>query len=280
MKHRALTAMALAAGLHGLGAQQPIHAGYRVTAEVSMRIWVPSGLVRVIAWDRDSIDVTGVTGKRGKYFGGGSRDGAKLGIESINSRDTLLAGGELTVHVPRRARVWIKMTLGHIDVEGTQGELEAYVVGGTVAVRDAKGVVAIDAIDAPVRLDRVSGSTRIHGGAGMVVLADVAGTATVSTVSGGVMLTGRQTPAARIETIGGAIDAFVSRDAPDLDLTTHSGSVSLVVPSSAAPALDLATRSGKVSNPFGRGGPHNRVVVRSFKGDINVRGGGGIEEKR
>ena len=262
-----------------IGAQSRIRTGFRATADVSLRIWVPTGLVRVVTWDRDSIGVEGVTGRNGKFFGGSSGSAAKLGIDARDAKDVTLPGGDLTVSVPRRARVWIKMTAGHVDADGVAGELDAFVVGGSVAVRNTSGVVSVESIDAPVTIDRASGSLRIRGGRGSVTLRDVAGTATIATVSGAVELSGARIPDARVETIGG----FITVDARTLgrgalDLQTHAGDITVIVNGAHLPSLDLVSRGGKVVNPFAKS-PASApgIIARSFKGTINVRAGSGVE---
>lgn len=262
-----------------INAQGPIRAGFRATADVSLRIWVPTGLVRVVTWDRDSISVEGVTGRNGKFFGGSGGSNAKLGIDARNLKDPTLPGGDLTVTVPRGARIWIKMTAGHIDAVGVTGELDAFVVGGSVAVRDASGVVSVESINAPVTIDRTTGSLRIRGGGGTVILRDVGGTATIATVSGAVEILGSTVPEARVETIGGFITAdarHLSRGG--LELQTHAGDITLIVDRATLPALDLASRGGKVVNPFGKGrATAPAISARSFKGTINVRPSSGVE---
>lgn len=262
-----------------LGAQSQIRTGFRTTHDVSLRIWVPAGLVRVVTWDRDSIGIDGVTGRNGKFFGGSSGSAAKLGIDARNANDVTLPGGDLTVSVPRRARVWIKMTAGHVDADGVAGELEVFVVGGSVAVRNASGVVSVESIDAPVTIDRASGSLRIRGGRGSVTLHDVDGTATIATVSGAVELSGARIPDSRVETIGGPITV----DARPLghgalDLQTHAGDITVIVDGAHVPLLDLVSRGGRVINPFIKAaGGAPEITARSFKGAINVRAGSGVE---
>ncbi len=262
-----------------LGAQSQIRTGFRATHDVSLRIWVPVGLVRVVTWDRDSIGIDGVTGRNGKFFGGSSGSAAKLGIDARNANDVTLPGGDLTVSVPRRARVWIKMTAGHVDADGVAGELEVFVVGGSIAVRNASGVVSVESIDAPVTIDQASGSLRIRGGRGSVTLHDVDGTATIATVSGAVELSGARIPDSRVETIGGSItvDARPLRHGA-LDLQTHAGDITVIVDGAHVPLLDLVSRGGRVINPFikaARGAPG--ITARSFKGAINVRAGSGVK---
>ncbi len=254
----------------GVSAQAPIRAGYATAPDVAMRIWVPAGLVRIVAWDRDSVDVSGTNGKRGRFFGGGNRTQLKFGIDPLDSTNTTLPGADITVRVPRRARVWVKMTAGHVDAEGTAGELEVSVVGGSVAVRNAQGVIAVESIDAPVTIDRSEAALRIRGGKGIVTLRDVAGTASIATVSGNVVISGARAPDATVETIGGAVDAELRGAKSALDVQTHSGAITLRVDPARLPAFALSARSGSVRNPFPAAKGAATVVARSFKGDINV----------
>jgi len=253
-------------------AQRKVAAGIGVASDVAIRVWAPSGVVRLIAWDRDSVAVSGTVDKRANFFGGGAGSHAKFGIEASNPKDPVLPGGELTFRVPRASRVWVKMISGQIDATGVTGEVELYLVGGSVNVRNAAGVISVESIDAPVILEGVVGAVRIRGGKGDVTLRDVSGTATVATVSGGVTIVGPRLPDARIETIGGAIiaDARLTGSTV-LDLQTHSGAITLSVNPAMMPALELLTRGGKVLNEFKPSKGTARVVARSFKGDISVR---------
>lgn len=292
---RSLRALALAAGLGALSvgvlnatqavvqpARVPVHRGYRVNADVSLRIYVPAGRVRIVAWDRDSIDVAGTVAASAAFFGGGGGTHAKLGVESRNQQDTTLANADLVVSVPRKARAWVKLTTGSIDATGVTGELELYAVGGSIEVQRGSGVLSVESIDAGVSVSGFSGALRVRNGKAQVRLADIVGTASVASVSGSVELTGASAPDARVETIGGRIDVSVKRfGGATLDLQTHSGDITIDADKSRAPAFDVLSRGGKVSNPVTAGNPkEGRVTARSFKGAINVRVTGGIEGTR
>ena len=265
-----------------LGAQAPVSAMYAVSPDVSMRIWVPEGTVRVEVWDRDSVRVTGSVVRGAHFFGGGSGQSAKFGVEWDDHNRTALPHGEFVVTVPRKAHVWVKMTNGTVTATGTAGEFEAITVSGSIAVQDAKGVVSVETIDATVTLARIAGEVRARGGSGPVILKQIDGTLTVATVSGSVDLTGSAMQDARIETIGGRVTVrgTVAHDAL-LDLETHSGTVSLYVDRGAVPSLALSSRGGVVKNPVGAGNATSgKIAARSFKGDVNVTAVTGIEGKK
>jgi hypothetical protein len=265
-----------------LAAQSSLPYTFAVAPDVSMRIWVPTGTVRVETWDHDSIRVSGSIARGAHFFGGGAGRGAKLGVENYDSTNTTLPHGDLVVTVPRKAHVWIKMTDGQVVASKTAGELDVITVTGSIAVQDAAGVVSVETIDAAVNLARVSGEVRARSGGGRITLARIMGTLTAATVSGTIELTGAALQDARLETIGGGIIvcATVSPEAL-LDLETHNGPITLYLDRETLPSLSLSSRAGTVKNPLGPGNAGaGRIIARSFKGSINVLAGSGIEGRK
>jgi DUF4097 and DUF4098 domain-containing protein YvlB len=265
-----------------VSAQQRLPATYAVAPTVSLRIWVPSGKVRLESWDRDSIRVSGTIGRNSSYFGGGSGAGAKFGVENMDPKDTRLAEADLVVTVPRRARVWVKMTDGTFSGQGGGGELEVITVAGAITVTGATGVVAVETIDASVTLSQINGAVRVNGGGGRVSLSDIHGTLTATTVSGSLEYFGKVLSDAFLRTIGGTLTLRGGVEPKSLiELETHNGTIDLQVPAGSLPSLRLSTRTGTVRNAFGKeNGFIGSIIARSFKGDINVRSLDGIERRK
>ncbi len=255
-------------------AGKPLRA-FSTGPEVSIRMYVPSGRVRIVTWNRDSVQVDGTIGASSMMFGGGDRDFVKFGVDPLKKGTNVMASAELVVTVPRKARLWVKMTSGVIDADGNEGELELYAVGGSISARNARGVVSIESIDAAVTVESSSGDLRVRGSKAPILLRNVTGTATVTTVSGTVTVSGA-VPECRIETIGGdiAFNAFALRGAT-VELQTHSGAMKIDVNAKASPALELSSRTGRVQQPESRGSiKQGRIVARSFKGAITVNATG------
>ncbi len=126
-----------------LAAQSPLPRTYPAASDVSMRIWVPVGKIHVDTWDRDSIRVSGRAGHGAHFYGGSFQHSAKFGVEMDDRADTSLASGELTVTVPRKAHVLIKMTDGEATAINTAGVLEVVTVAGSISVRAAQGTVSV-----------------------------------------------------------------------------------------------------------------------------------------
>lgn len=264
--------MVLLAAAGRVPAQEQVHRTFAVDATVSLRIWLPSGRVRLETWDKDSVRAVGYTAKGSHFFGGGGQRSAKLGVDQQASRANSLARGELVVTVPRRAQVWIKATDAVIESAHTYGDLEILTVGGRVTVVDARAVVSIETIEAPITLRGGSGTVRLHSGGGAVALRDISGELTVSTIRGAVELVGDSIGDAQIETVGGAVRLLGRlRWGAFVDLQTHDGTVMMWLPIDGVPLLELSSRSGEVSNALGRGNAKlGRIVVRSFRGGINA----------
>jgi hypothetical protein len=254
----------------------PLHRGYAATRDVALRVYLPAGRVRLVAWERDSVDITGTLNDGSTFFGGGARTHVKFGAESQGSAS--LPGGDIVVRVPRGARAWVKGTTAAIDVQGVKGELELYAVGGSIAVRDAGGVISVESIDAPVTISRSSGEVRVRGGKGRLVLDGVTGTVSVTSVSGAVELVGPRAPEARVETIGGAVRVdYGTYGGTTLELQSHAGDITVVVDRTKRPLLELTSRLGRMPKPTPAGDrKEGRIVARSFRGGINVEFRGGI----
>lgn len=251
---------------------QPVTRGFRASPDVTMRIYVPSGRIRLSVWDRDSIHVRGFTSTASQMFGGGTRTHVKFGVEPRVSGDSTLANADWEVSVPVGARVWIKMIDGIVAANGTQGELEVYTVRGGVSVRDAAGTTTVESIDAPVTILRSRGDVRVRGSRGAVTMENVEGTLSVATVSGPVFMTS-VTSDGRVETIGGEISVTAgSLRGATMELQSHAGAITLTLDAQRSPLLDLSSRAGSVLGDKVAGSAKNgQLVARSFKGRITVK---------
>ena len=253
-------------------AQQPPLKGYPASANVTMRIYVPAGRIRVGVWNRDSIHVSGTIGASAVMFGGGNRTHVKLGVEPKITGDPTLPAVDWVVTIPRGARVWIKMIDGAVSVTGTTGELEMYNVRGSVDAQNVSGVTSIESIDAPVTVTGARGDVRVRGGAGAVRLDDVRGTLSVATVSGSVTLS-QLLASGRVETIGGSIGLTTGSLAKEaIELQTHSGNIALTLDAARTPRLLLSSRAGPILGDKLTGADAFGVIdARSFKGRIMLR---------
>ncbi len=131
-----LTAQGTTPGLKVLGAR-------KATSDVGLKMYVSSGSVRIVAWDRDSIVVRGRIAPTGKFFllGGKGDSSYKLGVVPQNI-DSPEQPSELVINVPgRRAELAVKAVDASISAEGVGGWF--YSVSGAIRLSgDAEHVDA------------------------------------------------------------------------------------------------------------------------------------------
>ncbi|MEO8450789.1 MAG: hypothetical protein ABI647_13405 [Gemmatimonadota bacterium] len=268
-----------------LDAQQRIERRFAVAPTVAVRIYNLVGVTRVTGWDRDTIAVVAdIPEGGGKFFGGGHGDVAKVGIERQD--ETLKSkGATFEIHVPRRARVWIKSASARVEVGGLAGDLEVSSVTGLVRAEISDATVRVESIEGDVEIRGSSPVVRVHTGAGPVTLVGPQSDVVVSTVGGRVTITEAQMIQGAIETISGPVGVSGMVGAGGLQVRTHDADVDLVFTPSIAADLDLQSVTGQVvttlvpkgrpvaergliKRRLGAGGP--RVMVRSLNGQIRV----------
>jgi hypothetical protein len=267
-----------------LPAQQTVDRRFPVNADVSIRIYLPSGRAVVSGWDRDTIAVTArIPPGGGSFFGGGRGGAAKLGIEGDESGAA--PGSEFRVQVPRRARLWIKSATASVEVLETQGELDVLSVNGSIVVRGQPSIASLESIDGPITVEAGAPVLRARTSGGRVSVRAKAGDLSVETVSGGIEVACPVLDRGRLETIGGAI-RFTGNLAPSasLETETHGADIHLQFTGPINGEFRLASPGGGVVNRLdgpGRlvkgapatflvGTPSATITARSLKGTVTV----------
>jgi hypothetical protein len=270
--------------------EMPVLTAKRVSPTFSMAMWNPAGHVKLIGWDRDSLVVRGRVDPR-KYFFGGDANGAKFGIQSVakvaidGKQDEDAKPYDFVVWVPRHGKVSIKTTTA--EVEGTDVSGSFYTVSGAIRLAGTATSIEAESMSGNLDLDVNVPWLRARTGDGHLLLrgrpqdvdaATIAGTLDVATPT---VLRGQFT------SVTGDIHYAGSPPANGIfEFSNHSGSVDLLMPSSAAGVFSLSTITGSIENSFsnvrpasvnprtmrvtlGRGG--SSVTVRTYKGIIRLR---------
>ena len=277
-----LAAIALPAS--DAAAQQRVSRRVAVSADVSVKVWVSAGSIKLVGWDRDSLVVEGTIGKGDSFFFGGAGGAAKFGVDDLPG-GKLAQPVDLVAYIPRKGRVSVRSVTGSIEASNLSGAFNT--VAGDVRVTGAVEEVQAEAMDGAVHLDVTSPMARARTGSGSLEVAgridDLAG----ATVSGPITVTAAGLVRGRFESVTGTIviDAALDR-AASIDVDNHNGAVELRLPPALTGDFDLTSVTGTISNDFdkrapvvgrqGRGhelvfvtnpkGP--RLVVRTFKGPI------------
>ena len=268
-------------------AQQRVSRRIAVASNVSVKVWVSAGRVRLIGWDRDSLVVEGTIGKGDSFFFGGQGSAAKFGVDDLPG-GKLAQPVDLVAYVPRGGRVVMRSVTGSIEASNLSGAFNT--VAGDIRVTGVIEEVQVEAMDGSVHLDVTSPMARARTGSGSLEVGGRVEDLAVASVSGPITITAEGLLRGRLESVTGSIvfDAPLDR-AASIDVDNHNGSVELRLARSLAGDFDLTSVLGTITNAFdkrspvvgrqGRGqelvfvtnpkGP--RVVVRTFKGSILLR---------
>lgn len=290
-----------AAGVAGAQPARPLKLlGARpATPDVGVKIWVPTGSVRLIAWDRDSIVVRGRVARTGNFFfaRGNQTSSYKLGVETRRI-DGPAEPSELVINVPRRAEISVKTVDASIESEGVGGWF--YSVSGAIRLSGTASTVDAESIRGDIDLDVTAMLIKARTGRGHMTVRGSAEDVDVSTISGPLDVTSPAIRRGRFSSVTGNL-RYAANPAPGsiFDFSDHAGSVDLILPGSASSRLDLSTVSGfiqgggllrrddpnslKQFRPAAAGGQtltvrlgagEAHMTVRTFKGAIRLLPGG------
>jgi hypothetical protein len=271
-----------------LAAQQKIDRRIAIAPDASIRITNMAGITRITGWDVDSIAVVGTLPAGSSFFLGGKGQFAKMGVER---RDETLAepGSTLELKVPRGARVWVKSGTANVEVTGLRGEVECVSVSGSIRVEGSPKLLIAESMEGNLSASGPMDVVRLKGGAGSITIRGARGDITASTVGGAIVAMDGAVVRAHLETVSGTIAYDGSVDPRGtLESVTHSGDVTLRLPSEISAEFDLESFDGAIvvgllgkgpdpekplkgkplSFVTGAGGSH--IMVRSFKGEIRI----------
>lgn len=215
--------------------REEFHQTYKLSADGHVSLKNINGAARIIAWDRDEVQVDAVKHARSRE----RLEEATIDVQatsdavSIRTRypsdelrwdsdrpDNNPASVEYTLTVPRRALVdQVELINGGLDVEGLAGSVKATCINGRLSARN---------------------------------------------------LTGE----ARLSTINGALVAEFDQleDAKAITLNSVNGTVDLIVPAGANASVKADTVHGTITNDFGLTSKRGEYVGESLDGQIGAGG--------
>ncbi len=285
---------ASAAGVAALAIASPARAqihlnrGVAIDPDGYVRVHNPSGSVRVIGWERDSVAVTGTLDPAARFFMGGDGRGVKLGVE-------LPAGGEsggssyVEVRIPTRSQVWVKTAGADIDVSGVSGGVDLYSVTGRIRVSGQLRELFAESMAGAVEIDGSARSLRAKTASGGIALRGEGDDATLTSVGGTIVVDGGAFRRGRFESVTGDILFTGALDRSGaFEFQSHSGTVDLRFPAGLDADVTASSLRGEIINELsrvsaepvgaagrrlaftaGRGGAE--LVVRSFSGPVRLR---------
>ena len=292
-----LAAAALAVVALPAEAVQTITKRATVAADASVDVSNVQGRVDVTAWDKNEVELTAVleSDKDQLAFEAGSKE-VRIKVERPSHKhysDHEDEDANLTLKVPKGARLHAETVSADINVTGLRGGQSLHTVSGSIQTQAFDADVSVATVSgdatvagsggkASVSAESVSGELEVHG---------VRGSFDGEVVSG--TLTAEVAAAERLhaETVSGDVTIKASlTGAARVDLNSVSGEVSLELKSPVNAEFDIESFSGDIESCFkskardtnkygpgselrfteGSGGA--RVEIDSLSGDIRICG--------
>jgi DUF4097 and DUF4098 domain-containing protein YvlB len=271
-------------------AQRKISERFPAAPDGFVRVHNIAGSVKLIAWDRDSIAVTGTVQDTPaeRFAVQRAEGGVTLGLWDTTVERA--APSHIEVRVPARSQVWIRTGSASVFVSGVTGGLDVNSVGGDIEVHDASGEVFAESMTGGIVLDVRTTIARAKTVTGAILLQGAIADATATSVSGNVLIEDASIDRGSFESVDGELRFVGSlRRGATLDFVTHAGAVEFLLPAATNGEFRFSTYEGGLRSEFkvpvqtsvskikgseqsfrlGEGGA--RVNVRTFRGRAVVR---------
>lgn len=269
--------------------EQRIDRRMPVDPDVSIRIHNLTGSVRIEAWDRDTLAISGTVadGATNRFFIGGTRRAAKMGVEGPLELDQ--APAHLYIRVPARARVWVKSASANITLSGLKGGIDAFSTSGNIRFEGEPDQLNVETMDGNIEVTAGGTWIRAKTASGTIAIRGPGEDVGATTVSGSINLLAAGMRRARMESVTGdlSFSGWLTRDG-SLTGENHSGTIDILLPFDIVAEFELSSYHGTIRNEFrpyqpapgragaeqlfanGDGGGAN-ISVRTFKGSIVLR---------
>lgn len=231
------------------------------------------------------------------HWGGGHR-------VRISSEGGIDASADLTVKVPRGARVTIRLAVGTITAVNVNGDLTLDTNDGDITTTGTAGRLVLDTGSGDVKMTGHDGDASIDTGSGDVTASSLRGhdlsfdtgsgdvtlegaaadALSVDTGSGAVSVSGLASGRVKVDTGSGDVTLGYTTSPTDIDIDAGSGDVRIESPAGLNAHVDFETSSGDITTDFpvtltsherdelhgtiGTGG--GRLHVETGSGDIKL----------
>jgi len=219
MKKLILLTVCLLLVAPAIAGSKSIDESRKASSDADVSIELIAGNIRIVAWDRDEVRVTGTINDKWEEFEmTGDEDDISIEISPPEgSHRNVKLEADLEIMVPSGVELSFETVSAPISVEGLTGVLSVETVSGSVEVRADLEELEVEAISGSVDIEATS---RLQS-------------ASVEMISGQITMTG---------------DLHASGD---YSFSSVSGSITLRVPPGTGADYEIETFSGKIRNDFG-----------------------------
>ncbi len=291
--YAAVSVVALASVTRTSGAQiydapERVDTTFTLERNGTLRVSVYAGRINVTGNSGNNVRVKG-TVERGTLEARSRMGAVTLSMDENPSR----SHADLDITVPTGTNVILEGFSTAFSVKGVKGEAKIENLSGSVQVDDAVGLVQVEAVSGGIDVSRVDGDVRVEAVSGALTVTGVTGSVDAESVSGRVSITEAKSRSVRAETVGGSITySGIIDPTGNYVFKSHSGRLTLAVPTDAGATVSLQTFSGNVDSDFpvilvqsksqsGHeskfefrfGSGRSRIVLETFSGDIRIQRG-------
>ena len=211
----------------------------------------PVGSVRVIAWSRDEVQVTGTLGQRASgldFVSRPNRTRIQVEVEGNPHR----VSSDLEVRVPAGSRVQVESYSGSIEVRDVSGRVKAESVSGSITITGGK-TAEIDAESVSGAVSITGPATRVRAGStnASVTIRGTSGVLHAETTNGALQVSGGDFQEAHLESVNGVIrfEGGLLTGA-SLDVESVNGSIELRLPANVGADFTVSSYGGAIDSDF------------------------------
>ncbi len=251
-----------------------------------------AGSVKVTAWSRDAVEVSGKLGSDVEELVFERKgDTVRIEVRTPGRRGHKDVSSDLVVKVPEASSVNATGISTDITVRGVTGELRLNSVSGDIDAESFAADVDAETVSGDVN---VSGNgsanrSRLSSVSGDIEAHDLSGEIQAGTVSGDLTIDGGAFDTVRAETVSGDL-SFTGELLANgrMDVETVNGEVDVNFKGDLSARFDIETFNGDIDNCFGpkpqrtsryapgselnfsEGGGSARVTIQTLNGDLRL----------
>jgi hypothetical protein len=265
-------------------ADGPVLRARHAKQALAVKMMNPTGPVRLVGWDKDSVVVRGHVAKGEKFYLYGNESSMKLGFDEHidGSRN---APCDVVIYLPKGSKVAVKTVTGDIAASDVSGWF--YSVSGSVRVSGSATTIEVQSMSGNVDLNVVTPWVHARTGNGNLLVRGEPQDVDASTISGTLSIASPTIVRGQFGSVSGDVHyAGSPATGAIFDFSNHSGAIDLLLARSVSGVFALSSIVGAIENGFtevrpiastphsvrinlGRGGA--QVVARTFKGTIRLR---------
>jgi hypothetical protein len=260
----------------------PVLAARALEPTASFTFVLPAGSIRLVGWDRDSLEIRGSM-KPHSFRYGATKQGGKFFVEG-DSQGTA-EPETVVVYFPRRGTVPVQTSSAEISATDLAGTFVS--ATGSIRIAGEASSVDVNAMSGNLDLEVSTPWLRARTGAGRLLVRGAPQDVDASTIGGALDVATPAILRGRFASVTGDI-RYASTPAPAslFDFSNHSGAIDFLLPQTASARLDVSSITGAIENGFlqvrpAASGPHNlrlslgrgesQITVRSFRGPVRLR---------